>query len=105
MKKLLTALMVVGILVAPASLMADAIKGQKYFTKKLKSSCGISGAALAGKHTQEDWKEVNEAGKLKDEIKAICPNVKDSALKDKYMQHYYDFLFEYASDSGNVPAC
>ncbi|MDQ7045441.1 MAG: cytochrome C [Sulfurimonas sp.] len=80
-------------------------KGQKYFTKKLKSPCGISGAALAGRHTQEEWQKINAAGGIGAELKNICPKVKDSALKDKYIPHYFDFLFEYGSDSGNIPAC
>ncbi len=80
-------------------------KGQKYFTKKLKSPCGISGAALAGKHTQQEWADIQAKGGISAELKNICPNVKDSALKEKYLNHYYDFLFEYGSDSGNIPAC
>lgn len=84
---------------------ADIDKGQKYFTKKLKGSCGISGAALAGRHTQGEWQTINAAGGISAELKKICPKVKDSALKDKYIPHYYDFLFEYGSDSGNIPAC
>ena len=80
-------------------------KGQKYFTKKLKKGCGISGAALAGRHTQEEWQAINAKGGTVAEIKRICPKVKDSAFKEKYVPHYYDFLFEYGSDSGNIPAC
>ena len=79
-------------------------KGQKYFTKKLKTACGISGAALAGRHTQEEWQAIGAAG-IAAELKNICPKVKDSALKEKYLEHYYDFVFEYGSDSGNIPAC
>jgi hypothetical protein len=84
---------------------ADIDKGQKYFTKKLKSACGISGAALAGRHTQDEWKEINGNNGISAALKYICPKVKESALKDKYLGHYYDFLFEYGSDSGNIPAC
>lgn len=84
---------------------ADVAKGQKLFTKKLKSACGISGAVMAGKHTQGEWSEINEAGKMADEIKSICPDVKDGALKGKYLEHYFDFFNEYGSDSGNVPSC
>lgn len=80
-------------------------KGQKYFTKKLKAACGISGAALAGRHTQEEWQSIQGNNGIAAEIKHICPKVKPSALKDKYIPHYYDFLFEYGSDSGNIPAC
>lgn len=79
-------------------------KGQKYFTKKLKTPCGISGAALAGRHTQEEWQKIGVDG-IAAELKNICPKVKDSALKEKYLQHYLDFAVEYGSDSGNIPAC
>jgi len=84
---------------------ADVAKGQKLFTKKLKSACGVTGAVMAGKHTQGEWEEINAAGKLADEIKTICPKVKDKALKGKYLEHYFDFFNEYGSDSGNVPSC
>jgi hypothetical protein len=83
---------------------ADSAKGQKLYSKKLKKSCGITGAAMSGKHTQMEWEEIGTDG-LADEIKSICPNVKDKALKEKYMQHYYDFFHNFASDSGNVPSC
>lgn len=84
---------------------ADAEKGQKYYMKKLKKACGISGGAMASKHTQEEWQSIQGSTGVAAEIKVICPKVKDSALKDKYLEHYYDFFFEYASDSGNIPAC
>ena len=83
---------------------ADVAKGQKLYTKKLKSVCGITGAAAAGKHTQDEWAEIGTAG-MAAEVKAMCPGVKDKALKGKYLPHYLDFFKEYASDSGNVPAC
>ncbi len=84
---------------------ADVAKGQKLFTKKLKGACGVTGAVMAGKHTQGEWEEINAAGKIADEIKTICPKVKDKALKGKYLEHYFDFFKEYGSDSGNVPSC
>ena len=62
---------------------ADVKKGQKLFTKKLKGACGITGAAMAGKHTQGEWDDVQSAGKMADEIKTICPKVKDKAVKEK----------------------
>ncbi len=88
-----------------ATLSADTAKGQKLYTKKLKSACGITGATMSGKHTQDEWQEIQDGGKLADEIKSICPKVKDKALKGKYMNHYFDFFKEYGSDSGNVPSC
>ena len=84
---------------------ASVEKGQKLFTKKLKKACGISGAAMAGKHSQGEWTEINEAGNMASEIKNICPDVKDGSLKGKYLPHYFDFFHEYGNDSGNVPSC
>jgi len=86
------------------SVNADVAKGQKLYTKKLKGSCGISGATAAAKHTQDEWSEIGTAG-MAVELKNICPNIGDRALKEKYLQHYFDFFKEYASDSGNVPSC
>jgi len=84
---------------------ADAAKGQKLYSKKLKKSCGFSGAVFAGKHTQDEWDEIKDAGKMADEIKSLCPSVKSKALKSKYLNDYYDFAHDFASDSGNVPSC
>ena len=82
---------------------ADAVKGQKLFLKKLKSSCGMNGAKMAEKHSQDQWEAINNAGKLADEIKSICPKVKE--VNERFIPHYYDFFYEYANDSGNVPSC
>lgn len=84
---------------------ADADKGLKLYSKKLKSACGVSGAVMAGKHTQGQWEEINKAGNLAKEIKTLCPKAKDEDLDGKFLPHYYDFFFNYASDSGNVPSC
>jgi len=102
LKAILTSAMVLTLGTTVAS--ADINKGKKLFTKKLKSACDLTGAAMAGKHTQAEWKEIGTAG-MAAEIKTICPNVKDKAVKEKYLQHYLDFFHEYGSDSGNVPSC
>lgn len=82
---------------------ADAGKGQKIFIKMMKNPCGYTGGEMAKKHTQAEWKEIYEAGNLNDELLKKCPEAKP--LKDNYLPHVYDFLYNYASDSGNVPAC
>ena len=82
---------------------ADVTKGQKLFSKKLKRACGMTGAKMAAKHLQDDWEEINENGNLSKEIQKLCPKVKK--VKAKFLPHYYDFFYEYASDSGNVPSC
>jgi hypothetical protein len=84
-------------------LSADVNKGKKLYSKKLKKSCGFNGAKFAKKHTQAQWEKAK--GNMAAEIKKLCPAVKDSAVKSKYLKHYYDFAHKYASDSGNVPAC
>lgn len=84
---------------------ATADKGQKLYLKKLKSACGFSGAVMAAKHTGDEWSEIDEGGTLTEEIRGLCPKVKDSALKEKYLPFYIDFFKEYSSDSGNIPSC
>jgi hypothetical protein len=105
MKKFLsiiaTSVLVAGI--ATTTVSADPAKGQKLYLKKLKKACGINGAKMSAKHTQDEWEKLKEEGKLEDEIKKICPNVKD--VKDKYLDDLFDFFYEYGSDSGNVPSC
>ena len=80
---------------------ADAGKGQKLYSKKLKKKCGFTGAKMAAKHTQDEWEAINDSGKLNAEIK----KQRGKEVKAKYLPHLYDFFYEYASDSGNVPSC
>jgi 23S rRNA pseudoU1915 N3-methylase RlmH len=102
MKKFLSIVFIATMMVATTA-SADATKGQKLYLKKLKSACDLNGAKMAAKHTQAEWEAVKDT--LADEIKKICPNAEDKALKDKYLPHYYDFFHKFASDSGNVPSC
>jgi hypothetical protein len=99
-KLALTALLSVAFFSSTA--IADVKKGQKIYLKKLKARCGFSGAKFAHKHTQDEWEEINEAGKFAAEVKTLCPKAK---IKAKYVPDVYDFVYEYASDSGNVPSC
>ncbi len=102
MKRILvSSLLALGLL--STAVYADVAKGQKLYSKKLKKPCGITGAKMASQHTQDEWENIMEEGNLSAEIKKICPNVKD--VNEKFIPHYYDFFYEYASDSGNVPSC
>ena len=103
LKLMLVGAVVLGLSTTVAS--ADKAKGQKLYSKKLKKPCGITGAKMAAKHTQDAWEKIHKDGKLADEIKTICPEVTDGDVKDSYIEHYFDFFYEYASDSGNVPSC
>ncbi|VAY87418.1 hypothetical protein MNB_ARC-1_346 [hydrothermal vent metagenome] len=84
---------------------ADASKGQKLFSKKFKKACTINGAKMAAKHSQDEWEAIQEDGKLAKEFKRICPDLEIEDIKEKYIPHLYDFVYEYANDSGNVPSC
>jgi len=84
---------------------ADASKGQKLYLKKLKGACSMNGAKMAAQHSQAEWEEIGNGDGMAIELKKLCPTAKDKALKGKYLPHYYDFFFEYANDSGNVPSC
>ncbi len=107
MTKLLKLVLAAGVamMLVNTTATASVKKGQKLYSKKLKKACGFSGAKMASKHTQDEWSSIQEGGKMADEIKALCPSVGDKSLKGKYMEHYFDFFNEYASDSGNVPSC
>ena len=91
--------------IASSTLSADAVKGQKLYSAKLKDACGINGAKFASKHTQDEWKQLKDSGKFKTEIIKICPNVKADDLSDSVIENIFDFSFDFASDSGNVPSC
>jgi len=91
-----------GMAVLSTTASADANKGKKIYMKKMKATCGFSGAKFAAKHTQAEWEAINGAGKFAEEAAKLCPGVK---LKAKYVPNVYDFAHEYASDSGNVPSC
>jgi len=99
-KLALAALLGMAVLSTTAS--ADAVKGKKIYQKKLKAACGFTGAKFAIKHTQDEWEQIKGAGKFQDEVAKICNGAK---LKDKYVNDVYDFAYEFASDSGNVPSC
>ncbi len=92
-----------GLAVLSTSASADVKKGQKIFLKKLKAPCGFNGAKFARLHTQDEWEAIKGAGKFKAETLRICPKAKK--MKEKYVPDVYDFVYEYAKDSGRVPSC
>jgi len=97
----LTIAMLLGLNIVTTAIVADVMQGQKIYVKQLKSKCGMTGSAFAGKHSQDQWEEIYDAGKLADEIKKICHGY---TVDEKSLPHIYDFAYEYANDSGNVPS-
>lgn len=88
---------------------ADANKGQKYYLKKLKvcKKDGLkNGAIFAAKHDRATWASLKESGKLMDNWKELCPSgvKKFDKMKEKHINHVYDFVWKFASD-GEVPSC
>ena len=101
MKNKVLAALLAGIIGLGATAAADVNKGQKLYQKKYKKKCGMSGAKMAGSHTQDDWEEMKDEGQLLDYLNGKCQN----KIQEKHLEHLYDFFYEYASDSGNVPSC
>jgi len=92
-----------GMTVMTTTASADADKGQKIYSKKLKETCQMDGGKFAAKHTQDEWTEIVEGGKLAEEIVVICGE--GAKVKEKKLEDLGDFVQEFASDSGNVPNC
>ncbi len=80
---------------------ADPLKGQKIYSKRLKKVCGINGGEFARKHTQKEWIQIQNSGKLAEEITSICKGAK---IKEKYLLDLGAFFIQFANDSGNVPS-
>ena len=102
-KLTLTALFGFALLTTTAS--AGSInKGQKIYSKKIKGQCGDkTGAEFAAAFKQKEWQDALEAGKFEEKVKTFCPTLE--TYKDKWTPHLFEFANEYASDTGNEPAC
>jgi len=101
----LAAVVAVGMMSASAS--ADEKKGQKTYLKTCKN-CHGNGTKGAAMHTQDEWDDLFANGGAKI-IKAHA-NDKSAAYFNgdgfkSQAQDLRDFLFQYGSDSGNVPSC
>ena len=103
---LLASLVALGMFATSAQ--ADIKKGQKAYLKQCKK-CHGNGTKGAAMKTQIEWEKAfsnDNAGFVawhKGDAKAT-KYVEGKKFK-KYAPHLKDFLFEYASDSGNVPSC
>lgn len=86
---------------------ADIKKGSKSYLKTCKS-CHGSGTKGAAMHTQAEWEELFSNGATgiiqKHAGTKAEPFFNGDAFKNS-SQDLRDFLFEYGSDSGNVPSC
>ena len=94
--------------VLSTSAFADAEKGKKLYQKNLKEICGVTGGVFAAKFKQADWDKAYKAGTLNKKMTEACPAGKEFFESDKYKKvetHLYDFVHDFARDSGNIPSC
>ncbi|MBN2895690.1 MAG: c-type cytochrome [Campylobacterales bacterium] len=102
---LLSSVVALGMLSTAAN--ADVSKGQKVYLKMCKK-CHGNGTKGAAMNTQDGWDELfeNNGAKL---IKAHEGDSSEAFFKGDMFQKISgdlrDFLYEYGSDSGNVPSC
>ncbi len=94
-------------IIALASLFsyADATKGQRLYKHKLRKGCQYSGLKFARTYTQSQWKELYDKGLFPEKTKELCPKIDLEKMNKKWWKDIYDFTYEYAKDSGNVPSC
>jgi hypothetical protein len=79
-------------------------KGQKIYSKKIKGQCeDKTGTEFAAAHTQAEWQAALKDGKFEATVKVFCPKLE--TYKEKWTEHLFEFANEYASDTGNEPAC
>ncbi|QOG12133.1 cytochrome C [Arcobacter sp. FWKO B] len=98
--------LLLGITATVASASPD--RGQRIYQKDLNGPCNATGAKVAAAHSQDEWKDIKESGKLGEAMNKICPNLPATFFEGKnerYIDSLFDFFIHYANDSGNVPSC
>lgn len=77
--------------------------GLKLYKSQIKSDCHFTDELeLSSKHSQDEWQEIAQSGKFRDEISQICSGL-DTSIKDSWLTNLYQFVYENANDSGTVP--
>jgi len=89
--------------IGSSSLFADINQGATIYKSYFRTACGFSGNVMAKKHTQNEWQSLFDAKQLSAELQTLCPSAKP--LKPNDVAHLYEFLYHYASDSGNTALC
>ena len=81
----------------------DVEEGERIFIKYFQKNCEQSAISFAAAHSQDEWEVIVQAGEFENEVLKLCPNVKKS-YKKRWSPHLYQFVYEYANDSGNIPS-
>ncbi|MBU1668735.1 hypothetical protein KKC13_09975 [bacterium] len=82
----------------------NSLKGKNIFSKYLKKECETTAYKFAGNYAQEEWEEIAESGKFKETIFKECPNI-EKIYKENWSSDLYQFFYEHANDSENIPEC
>ena len=109
MKKQTSVLMaiIVALGLMSTSASADIKKGQKGYLKTCKK-CHGNGTKGASMKTQDEWTQLFADDGALIVKKHAGTKGEDFFSSDKFKKlapHLKDFLFQYGSDSGNVPSC
>ena len=102
---LLASVVALGMFASSAN--ADIKKGQKAYLKQCKK-CHGTGTKGAAMKTQDEWAKSfanDNAGFIAWHKDTKGEKYANGKKFKKYSSHLKDFLFEYASDSGNIPSC
>lgn len=98
-------------ILAVSSVDAAVYKGQREYIKKCRKCHGDGQKFVASKDSMEWERLMANKGKVlaglhldDEEAKKSWEYFEDSRFKKK-AKHLKNFMMEYASDSGNVPAC
>lgn len=86
---------------------AEVAKGQKWYIKECKE-CHGDGDKGAAMKTQEEWSALfgkNSSMIIKKHKETKAKPYFESERFQDHSKSLLDFLFEYGSDSGNIPAC
>jgi cytochrome c553 len=102
---LMAAIVLLGMMFTTAS--AEIKKGQKTYLKKCKK-CHGNGTKGSAMQTQDQWAKFfnNGAAKIIEAHKGTKAEEYFNGKRfKKKAPHLKDFLWQYGSDSGNVPSC
>lgn len=80
------------------------LKGKKIFIQHFKKVCETTSYKFAGNYAQEEWEEIAESGKFQETMFKLCPNIQESYNKE-WSSDLYQFFYEHANDSENIPEC
>ena len=107
MKKLITTLSVSILLVSlfPSNSIASVALGKKTYKKKFHKVCGFTSVKFARNHTQGEWEEIYEAGKLPQEAQIICPKLDVTTIKNERWKDIFDYVTKYALDGVAPNGC